>query len=204
MNPQAQKCKHHEWRFSQGDRFAKGRCISSSGWGGVKWQKIRERTTRPGDRAQHLLSSATDQTSLLSPERIVADMQALAGRQVRICLIYPAESAAYYNYRRRLEKPLRPLQTAGVLQVHHLDQSDHGFTLLINQQLLLDHICRWMEAWCVFRDAWCLLFTQHGTSPEPHTRCGISKAGCFFFTKLPKRIPSPSFHPPLGYLPFWR
>ncbi len=117
------------------------------------WQKIRELTARSGDRAQRLLSNATDQTSLLSPERIVADMQTLAGRAVRICLIYSAESAAYYNYRHYLQKGLRPLQTAGALQVHHLEQSDHGFTLLRNQQLLLAHISRWMETYCAFCDA---------------------------------------------------
>lgn len=117
------------------------------------WQKMRQWGTKPADRARQLFTSASEQTSLLSPERIVADLQELTARQVAVLLIYSAESAAYYNYRRQLEKPLRPLRSQGRVEVHQLEKADHGFTLLAHQHLLLDHISRWVETASVSLDA---------------------------------------------------
>ena len=108
------------------------------------WERLKKSPDKAAAKAfPGLLTHAAEQTSLLAPERIVADIEMIAGRDVKICLIYSAENAAYYNYRTLLEASLKPLLESGAIHLKYLDKSDHGFTLLYNQRILLETISDW-------------------------------------------------------------
>ncbi len=108
------------------------------------WERLKKSPDKDAKEFPGLLTHAAEQTSLLAPELIVADMETITRRRVKICLIYSAENAAYYNYRTLLERPLKPFLESGAIHLKYLDKSDHGFTLLYNQRMLLDTIREWM------------------------------------------------------------
>ncbi len=78
-------------------------------------------------------------------ERVIADVRALVERGVQVCLLYSSDDhAAYHNYLVCLERGLSPLRSTGKLRVELL-QSDHGFTLLSNQELLVRVMREWAQ-----------------------------------------------------------
>jgi len=77
-------------------------------------------------------------------ERVVESFRALANRGVRTCLVYGAGSA-HFNYRTLFRRSLRDLERRGLLEVIHLEGSDHTFTLIENQQLLRDAVVDWLS-----------------------------------------------------------
>lgn len=80
-----------------------------------------------------------------SGEKMVTDLRSLVERGVHVCLLYSSDDhAAYYNYLVRLEKGLSPLRSTGRFRME-LFQSDHGFTLLSNQELLVRVVRDWAQ-----------------------------------------------------------
>jgi hypothetical protein len=107
-------------------------------------------------RAAKLSQPQAHDWEIPSPEKIIATVRAFVERGGDVCFIYSAGSPAYYNYRRHLWRALSPLTTFGKVRVEFFSQSDHTYTLLTNQELLLRTLLDWVQS----------MLQNHGT----HTR----------------------------------
>jgi pimeloyl-ACP methyl ester carboxylesterase len=80
-------------------------------------------------------------------ERTLAGFQTLVQRNASVLLIYSGGSPGYYNYRMLFEKELSKFSCDGKFQIMHFETSDHEFTLLYHQKLLIETISEWMRKW---------------------------------------------------------
>lgn len=81
-----------------------------------------------------------------SPEKIIATVRTCIDRGVHLCFIYSGGSPAYYNYRRHLQKAFQPLTASGKLRLEFFSQSNHTYTLLCHQELLLHTLLDWAQS----------------------------------------------------------
>lgn len=91
-------------------------------------------------------SEVTQNGGVPPKEKFFADLHALVERGVDLCLLYSGGSPAYFNYRKRLKGEMASLCSAGKLQLKFILGSDHIFTLLSNQELLVSELCDWLSS----------------------------------------------------------
>jgi hypothetical protein len=64
-------------------------------------------------------------------------------RGAALCFVYSSESPAYFNYLSLLRRELRRSRVAGRVRVQVLKQTDHVFTPLAVQDVLVQTIRGW-------------------------------------------------------------
>ena len=90
------------------------------------------------------LEPAPDLDSIVpSRAEFVRRVQGLADRGAGICFVYSSESPAYFNYLTLLRRDLRRPLAKGRVQLQVLRQSDHVFTPLAVQDVLVQTIRDW-------------------------------------------------------------
>jgi pimeloyl-ACP methyl ester carboxylesterase len=67
-------------------------------------------------------------------------------RGTRLLLVYTENSPALYNYRRHVERPLDGWSGRDRVSVELFDGSDHVFTLRVNQERIVQLLCRWASS----------------------------------------------------------
>jgi pimeloyl-ACP methyl ester carboxylesterase len=113
-------------------RFLAGRSLT--------WSLMRNLANR---RAAIQSVSAGLAALLPTPSQFVARVHSLAERGTDILFVYTDSSAAYYNYRRYLRRPIASWPSKARLTVEHMAHSDHLFTLLVNRTKLLETVAGW-------------------------------------------------------------
>ena len=96
-------------------------------------------------RTPRQLNSTSRQGLKGSKHKMIAELRALIEKDVHLFLIYTGNHPSYYNYLRVIKKALDSLASSRKPQVKYFGQSDHTFTLLSNQQLLVDAIHDWVQ-----------------------------------------------------------
>ena len=87
---------------------------------------------------------APDPDSIMpSRQEFVRQVRGLVDRGAGICFVYSSESPAYFNYLSLLRRELRRPRAAGRVRVQVLKQTDHVFTPLAVQEVLLRTIRDW-------------------------------------------------------------
>jgi hypothetical protein len=86
---------------------------------------------------------APPDSMLPAPQEFVAQVQALADRGTDLLLVYTGISAAYYNYKKLLRRRLSSPPLLGRVQVEHMADSDHLFTLRPNRERLVELVRSW-------------------------------------------------------------
>ncbi|MGH7830114.1 MAG: alpha/beta fold hydrolase [Candidatus Binatia bacterium] len=81
----------------------------------------------------------------LSDTKIIGEIRDLLQRGIHLSLIYCADSPSYYNHYLRIKPELGSLSLSGKLEVTVFDQSDHIFTLVSNQEALVEAILDWAK-----------------------------------------------------------
>jgi len=95
------------------------------------------------------LSSNTQKGQLtpvrqILPENQISDgITQLLNRQVKLLFIYSDRSPAYYNYHSRVKKYLRKDNSAGNVRIELIKKSDHLFTQIEHQDMLINLIHTW-------------------------------------------------------------
>ncbi|MBZ5536437.1 MAG: hypothetical protein LAO31_10815 [Acidobacteriia bacterium] len=78
-----------------------------------------------------------------SPKEIIADLRTLVRRGVRLCFINSGLGPAHYYYHSRLQREVEAFSHPGEVRVLSFDETDHTFTPLSQQELLIKTICDW-------------------------------------------------------------
>ncbi|MFI5005848.1 MAG: hypothetical protein ACHQKZ_00355 [Solirubrobacterales bacterium] len=87
---------------------------------------------------------APDPDSIMpSRQEFVRQVRGLVDRGTGICFVYSSESPAYFNYLSLLRRELRRPRVAGRVRVQVLKQTDHVFTPLAVQDVLVQTIRGW-------------------------------------------------------------
>lgn len=132
--------------------------------GGLRAEKAEERGPAPGTSpdaaappaapaasapplapaASAVQEPAPDPDSLMpSRQEFVRQVRGLVDRGAGMCLVYSSESPAYFNYLSVLRRDLRRPRAAGQVRVQVLKQTDHVFTPLAVQDVLVETIRGW-------------------------------------------------------------
>ncbi|NIR50923.1 alpha/beta fold hydrolase [candidate division KSB1 bacterium] len=86
----------------------------------------------------------TENLQVPGKEELLSDLQTLIEREVDLCFIYSADGAASYNYRKIFEEKIQSLPQSQRPRVDVLNGTDHLFTLLCHQEMLIDLIKDWL------------------------------------------------------------
>jgi pimeloyl-ACP methyl ester carboxylesterase len=76
-------------------------------------------------------------------EQVIAGVNALAKRDVDLCLIYTSGGESHYNYKKTYAKIMQPLFKRKRIQVKVFEDTDHLFSPLHIQKSLIDVIHDW-------------------------------------------------------------
>lgn len=116
------------------------------------WDVITRKSDVWGILQNSLVSQATKSTSQLhqdwempSKEKFSTDLHALVKRGVYLYFIYSSGSSSYYNYCVHFKDVLHSWHSYEKLYVEFFIQSDHTYTLLANQELLINRINDWIR-----------------------------------------------------------
>ncbi|MDZ7269337.1 MAG: hypothetical protein ONB48_18135 [candidate division KSB1 bacterium] len=104
-------------------------------------------------RASQMRDRPVEQSERLTPDwhmpsqaELAATLHDLLQRGTDLLFVYSGGSPAYFNYLTNLKKLLSRLQDSPHLRLEFLLDSDHGFTLLHHQKMLVDTISNWVKA----------------------------------------------------------
>jgi pimeloyl-ACP methyl ester carboxylesterase len=78
-------------------------------------------------------------------EQASKDLEMLIARDVQMCCVFSDGQEDHYNYQGQFEDAFRGIGIGGHLTEVHVPGSDHIFTDLDHQKLLLDTLARWIE-----------------------------------------------------------
>lgn len=78
-------------------------------------------------------------------EQATKDLEMLVGRGVQMCCVFSDGQEDHYNYQGQFEDAFRGIGLGQVLTEVHVPGSDHIFTDLDHQTLLLDTLDQWMQ-----------------------------------------------------------
>jgi pimeloyl-ACP methyl ester carboxylesterase len=127
----------------------RGRFLSQQGWARLfsgrseLWSNLWRFLTSPRTERPTRTQSAP---VLPAPPDYLRELRTLAERGVHLLLVYTGGSPALFNYRRLVRKSLRSWPSRERVEVELLEDSDHTFTLLCNQQRLVKRVCAWASA----------------------------------------------------------
>jgi pimeloyl-ACP methyl ester carboxylesterase len=123
------------------------------------WRIINRLLGRQIDR-----SNPTKQTK--STDTMIAELTALRAKNIPLFLVYTRNNSFYHQHHRIIKKTLASQLYRGTVQIKYFAQSDHTFTLLSYQQLLLDAIRDWLQRVTnpLPKDA-CIRFTEEAQTP---------------------------------------
>ena len=100
---------------------------------------------RSAFRSVHYSGSLDEGAGRETFEKTLAGFQTIVQRNTSVLLIYSGGSPGYYNYRKLFEKELSEFSSDGKFQIMHFETSDHWFTLLYHQKLLIETIGEWVK-----------------------------------------------------------
>jgi hypothetical protein len=90
---------------------------------------------------------APDPDSIVPSRReFVRRVRGLVDRGAGICFVYSSESPAYFNYLSLLRRDMRRPRAAGRVRLQVLKQTDHVFTPLAVQEVLVHTIRDWAKS----------------------------------------------------------
>lgn len=78
---------------------------------------------------------------------LLSDLDTLIKRGIHICFIYSQNGSAYYNYQKIFEEKVRSLPHPQRPRVEVLKDTDHLFTLMCHQEMLIHLIRDWVDRW---------------------------------------------------------
>lgn len=87
----------------------------------------------------------TENLHVPSKEELLANLDILLNRNVRLCFIYSKGSSAYYNYQDIFEEKIRQTPDSRRPLVEVLEDTDHLFTLLCHQEALINLVKDWVD-----------------------------------------------------------
>lgn len=81
------------------------------------------------------------------PPRAAArrDLAALAARRVRLCCIFSGGQPDHYNHQGQMRAAFRSVDFGDLLDERYIPGSDHIFTNLAHQRLVIDSISEWLQ-----------------------------------------------------------
>ena len=94
--------------------------------------KIRKKTTDGNNEGQ------------LSENTLVKHSELLLKKGIHLIFIFSGGSPAFYNYKKKFKQGLSAIEPKGNLETRFMMESDHGFTLLKSQELLVQMIYDWV------------------------------------------------------------
>lgn len=104
-------------------------------------------------RATQMRQRPAEQNERLNPDwhmptqaELAKTLHALLERGTDLLFLYSGGSPAYFNYLTNLKGLLGTLQDSPHLRLEFLLDSDHGFTLLHHQKMLVDTITAWVKS----------------------------------------------------------
>lgn len=112
----------------------------------LKWQALTRRFTGRRAPSQGAEAERRERASAAGLERLVAQIDQLVARGVRVLFLFGSGDAAYEHFVKAVEGPLGPLlESAGEqLEVRVVDGDLSGFSSLESQQALIDNVTDWL------------------------------------------------------------
>lgn len=93
------------------------------------------------------MESESQQVWQLPPtEKIISALRSVLNRGTNLCFVYAEGSPAHFIYRSRIQKGIRDLVAQQKMQVISFEGTDHTFTPLSQQKMLVDAVCRWCRS----------------------------------------------------------
>ncbi len=95
-------------------------------------------------RATAMIQQSAETSIIPTYSAFIGGVQDLADRGTSLFLIYTAASAAFHRYKRGLRWRTAGWRSRGVVQVEHLEDTDHTFTLVRNQKNFVSLLAEWI------------------------------------------------------------
>lgn len=87
----------------------------------------------------------TENLHVPAKEKLISGLHILVKRNVNLCFIYSATGSAYYNYRKIFEEEIAKLPSTQKPGIDIIKETDHLFTLIYHQEMLLNLIQDWVS-----------------------------------------------------------
>jgi len=111
---------------------------------GLRAHEAQPAAPEPPAGTPAALAPAPDFDSIVpSRAEFVRRVKGIVDRGAGVCFVYSSESPAYFNYLVLLRRPLRRPRAERRVRVQVIEQTDHVFTPLAVQDVLVDTIRDW-------------------------------------------------------------
>lgn len=108
------------------------------------WRLVSGRSLTLRAMRHTVMSQESVQTSIIpSYADFVAGVRALTSRGTDVFMLFTGRSPAFFRYSTAPRWRVRSWPSRGRLRVHHLRDTDHTFTLVKNQQLVVRLLTEW-------------------------------------------------------------
>lgn len=94
---------------------------------------------------QYKKNDSSQEWQIPSTTETSDNVKTLVEKGIKLLFIYSGGSPSYYNYQKKFKKRFLQLEAANLIKTQFLENSDHGFTLIHNQNILLQKIQQWFN-----------------------------------------------------------